>query len=520
MARNANLASDSVRSFYLPVFTVSSFDYQRCVGHFAADGAPSTFLDPEDTEIPALKRYVYELTIRRRHEAIVRYLNRVQAFMANVEHFLSDEGTQDLDSRERIYELFMECKKGLTTALDQQLGVLTNDLDASVKNTVLNALPTGVKSAEDSAVTTSNKWSAPRRQATDRGLHWASYRATVRRDGIFASSAAGSVNFNQDLAEPIFRFISVNWDQLFGVQISQIFKRHQDRIIASIKQSNSKFNEQLTTLGVDKTRLARNEQHIVGVQQNRVQQKLDVIRNEIAEKQRDISRTIVPAVQEKMRPAYNVAAARCGTGVYEMMKGDIGSHIEKNRYYMFKEASQLLIQGLADLNQGAIQQVNQMHLDLTQELTLLNQAFWEQPPNADKTLRHNVLVASRQLNTHITRAIQDISHSELYEEQKRQQLIHERRDAAEAEKATAQLQHAAEATARELQDDLNEELKKEDVEANPVVQQTGAPETDQEKIDRQLAMEIDAEMRRLDAEAASDEDDQEGDDDEGSAPPS
>eukprot|EP01122_Echinamoeba_exundans_P016614 TRINITY_DN8479_c0_g1_i1.p1 TRINITY_DN8479_c0_g1~~TRINITY_DN8479_c0_g1_i1.p1 ORF type:complete len:1374 (+),score=380.54 TRINITY_DN8479_c0_g1_i1:97-4218(+) len=529
MARNAKQSADAVRSFYLPVFTVSSFDYQKCVGHFAADGGPSTFVDPEDTEIPALKRYVYELTIRRRHEAIVRYLNRVQAFMANVEHFLSDEGTQDRDSRERIYELFMECKKGLTATLDQQLQALQTDLDTSVKNTVLNSLPTGVRSAEDNAVSTVTKWSAPKVRsaapANGTGLHWASYRATVRRDGIFSSPAAGSVNFNQDLAEPIFRFISVNWDQLFGVQISQIFKRHQERIIASIKQSNAKFNEHLATLGVDKTRLARNEQHIVSVQQGRVQQKLDVIRNEIAEKQRDISRTIVPAVQEKMRPAYNVAAGRCGTGVYDMMKKDISSHIETYRYHMFKEASQLLIQGLADLNQGAIQQVNQMHLDLMQELTLLNQAFWEQPPNADKTLRHNVLVAARQLNAHINRAIQEIAHSELYEEQKRQQVIHEGRDAAEAEKAAAQLQHAAEATAKELQDDLNEELNKEREKAdenqaaitdlyNLITNIAPRAETDQEKLDRQLAMELDAEMRRLDAEEAHNNSEEENDDDD------
>ena len=40
-------------------------------------------------------------------------------------------------------------------------------------------------------------------------MHWATYRATVRRDGEFR------LNMNEELTEPVFRAVSVQWEQAF-----------------------------------------------------------------------------------------------------------------------------------------------------------------------------------------------------------------------------------------------------------------------------------------------------------------
>lgn len=47
-------------------------------------------------------------------------------------------------------------------------------------------------------------------------LHWATYHAAVRRDGVFRLMREGeerveSVNFNEDLAKPIYQRISIPW---------------------------------------------------------------------------------------------------------------------------------------------------------------------------------------------------------------------------------------------------------------------------------------------------------------------
>jgi hypothetical protein len=47
------------------------------------------------------------------------------------------------------------------------------------------------------------------------GLHFSTYCATVRRQGVFRSPAHGNVNFNQDLTEPMYTSISIIWDKVF-----------------------------------------------------------------------------------------------------------------------------------------------------------------------------------------------------------------------------------------------------------------------------------------------------------------
>lgn len=54
MAQNAN-NEEFKNDYVLPVFTVSSMDYQKMIGNYARDGGPDTFHDVESTEIPKLQ---------------------------------------------------------------------------------------------------------------------------------------------------------------------------------------------------------------------------------------------------------------------------------------------------------------------------------------------------------------------------------------------------------------------------------------------------------------------------------
>lgn len=50
------------------------------------------------------------------------------------------------------------------------------------------------------------------------GLHWCTYRATVRRQGVYSSPTYGQVNFNEDLTAPMYNSISIVWDKVFRYQ--------------------------------------------------------------------------------------------------------------------------------------------------------------------------------------------------------------------------------------------------------------------------------------------------------------
>ena len=48
------------------------------------------------------------------------------------------------------------------------------------------------------------------------GLHFATYKAMVRRLGRFKSPTVGLVDLNEELFEPFFASIAVDWQNLFG----------------------------------------------------------------------------------------------------------------------------------------------------------------------------------------------------------------------------------------------------------------------------------------------------------------
>lgn len=47
------------------------------------------------------------------------------------------------------------------------------------------------------------------------GYHWAVYKATVARHGVYKSAAAGNINFNEDLTGPCYDRITLIWNQIF-----------------------------------------------------------------------------------------------------------------------------------------------------------------------------------------------------------------------------------------------------------------------------------------------------------------
>ena len=55
---------ETLRAKYeLPVFTVSSVDFQKVSGLRRGDGAPAVWREAAGTEIPALRRFVHERTL-------------------------------------------------------------------------------------------------------------------------------------------------------------------------------------------------------------------------------------------------------------------------------------------------------------------------------------------------------------------------------------------------------------------------------------------------------------------------
>lgn len=128
------------------------------IGHLRLDGGPDTFYNKEDTEIPALRRYVYDITIQRRHEFIRRFGENSLKFLQNLAHFLSgffffffpffstnkifcfpiDEGTIDPTLRNKLKNDIDRRLSIFTKTLNELLQQLQVNIDQAIKNSIIS----------------------------------------------------------------------------------------------------------------------------------------------------------------------------------------------------------------------------------------------------------------------------------------------------------------------------------------------------------------------------------------------
>jgi hypothetical protein len=230
--------------FQLPVVTVSSMDYQKLAGvrdteldgppavwgnqatSTAADGGGFVVVDDDDdedaggegeaaaaarheialegTEVPRLRRLLLEMTLKARATNSRRHVERLVAFGAGLETMLQppSQHGQQAARRAAVRAAFEQA----VASAPEELAALVGDLDqalATAFNTaVAPQLGAGAAEASKEAHGKAVVWGRGQREG---GMHWATYKATVRRNGEFR------LNMNEELTAPVFRAVSVQW---------------------------------------------------------------------------------------------------------------------------------------------------------------------------------------------------------------------------------------------------------------------------------------------------------------------
>ena len=97
-----------------------------------------------------------------------------------------------------------------------ELRAACTEAEASVKRDfetlVEPQLASGAVAATGDALRTAEAWGI---SVSVGGLHWATYKATTRRGGVFR------INMNEELTAPILKAVSVGWERAFlsGLQV-------------------------------------------------------------------------------------------------------------------------------------------------------------------------------------------------------------------------------------------------------------------------------------------------------------
>ena len=294
----------------LPVFCVSSRAYQKLSGRLQKDGNVGGFASKHETEIPQLQDHCRKLTESGREAGCKRFLNGVSQLLSSLALWTSDDGIGlHMSAQQR-----MLVKTYITASL-QKLG---GDLESAVNQTIDDAVdalkeqlmdyfPHAGNAAATSAVSTAIGWGAPR---DDGGLFWATYKATVRRQGVF-QGASGSRNFNVELTDPLYKELGTYWERTFQRRLPGVFQGFPRNTSVILREFHLGIEENCKAQDLGVSRIDRLRDNIP-VYENAFRNLANSMIININEAQREVNREFTPSITSAMAKAYNFCSLENG----------------------------------------------------------------------------------------------------------------------------------------------------------------------------------------------------------------
>jgi len=319
------------RGFRLAAFCVGSLDFLRLIQSSAGEAEASTCVEapriwhsPEETGVPALRNWLAWRRLRQlgyAGESVVRaFLTILDATVAVTAP--ADGQPEALCDADAIRSMVQEASESLLERLTNAIECSEVAVAAKLRAAggLRQRLCEGQKEAADAAPMAISPWCRP---SGSGGLHWATFRATVRRQGNFRE------DWNEVLATPMLRRISAAWDRFFSLEVGTQLDKLKDELSRALEDCLQGFGQKLQQefppvaerYGATQAAL-RNKAKAV------ITQGITEARSKVQESQKDISRDITPRVQTAMSQSYLEASQQHGTGTDVRQKALVQDFID------------------------------------------------------------------------------------------------------------------------------------------------------------------------------------------------
>ncbi|KAF2878206.1 hypothetical protein BDV95DRAFT_479698 [Massariosphaeria phaeospora] len=323
----------------LPVFCVSARAYQKMCGRMRKDDDVPCFETIEETEIPQLQAHCKKLTEAGRIQSCRTFLLHICQQLTTFSLWASNDGTglqmTGDEKRKQVKYLtkrLNELEKGLEKAIQNCIGVMKKEM----ADQIFEKYPEIIEEAAQAAPDTARGWGAHRSEG---GLFWGTYKALVRRDGIYTSASAGHRDFNAELVSPITKRLATGWERAFQHRLPKAFQVYTKDSGQILHEFHSRVEERARENGVGLASLTGLKAQIQNYEQQ-FQNLYTTLVTRMTELQRDANRDFTPAIVDIMRSVYELCVNERGTGSYLRMKTCMNQHVEQNRHSMFEKAVQ------------------------------------------------------------------------------------------------------------------------------------------------------------------------------------
>lgn len=332
----------------LPVFCISSRAFQKLSGRLKRDKDVSGFKDIQETGMPQLQAHSKKLTEAGRVANSQKFLNNLSQLLNSIALWATQDGhgSQLTASQQRKEAQFLEQKlielyEGLDKVVDDTLAGIRDSLTENIYDKYDRA----VTSASEASLPTAEKWSKNRNEG---GLHFMTYRATVRRHGVFTGSA-GHRDFNGELTEPLIKQIATGWERTFQRALPREMDNFKVKTLEVLKNFHIAVTKRANEIGVSIATIAMLSQQLNNYGPF-LEAQVHTMKELMTTFHREVNREFTPVIAAAMEHTYDLCASEYGTGTYVRMKGHMASHISANRTKMFQDACDAVRKSLEQMS--------------------------------------------------------------------------------------------------------------------------------------------------------------------------
>ncbi|TBU58719.1 hypothetical protein BD310DRAFT_948455 [Dichomitus squalens] len=278
----------------LPVFTCASRDFMRIINKAEDDRGPSCFVEEEDTEIPALSRWILQLTVPAREKAadelfegLERLITSALAFIEGIPGVTAEDRNalrnrwKSKETHPRWPHVLKPTSRELRLGryASRQTGVIyrliksfetvsdgvVEGLNKSLVSTLKQKCDDSAKLAANAVVKVSDDFAS--------STYWSTYRATLRRKGHFRR------DLNVELTTAFTLQLASSWTRTFSSQ-------HMEKLRATALSDAHRNMRKVT----------------------------DTVKQTLEGRQKRISRLLAPFIQGHLSDGYEQAARITGAG--------------------------------------------------------------------------------------------------------------------------------------------------------------------------------------------------------------
>ncbi|KAF2744553.1 hypothetical protein M011DRAFT_479853 [Sporormia fimetaria CBS 119925] len=295
------------------------------------------FADIEATGIPQLQAHCKKLTEAGRVQACRSFFLALIQFINTLFLWSSNDGSglKLTDEQKRAHIKYLERRLSeLEMGLEKAADTCIRRAKKDMQENIFDRFPSLISEAIEAAPRTAGGWGANRAFG---GLHYMTYKATVRRDGAYTGSA-GFRDFNHELVEPLTKKLASGWERSFQRFLPKTFDLYVKDSSRILVLFHDKVEERARENGVGLASLSVLRQQIYTQEQLFEDLKTQLIAS-MTEMQRDANREFIPTLVAVMHTAYDICTAERGPGSFMRIKNSMTQHVETVRHTMFKEAA-------------------------------------------------------------------------------------------------------------------------------------------------------------------------------------